>query len=219
MCVRIFGPKNASNSKHFAKITSDCHLFVQLGWLSQIGRSFEIRHFENSCSSFRCSRDNFRCMNFNKAFIGQRVPKQLANSRFYPEMKKGLIRKCILFTIKQKYWNIQLVRQQLVGPRLAGAFLLLGFQQFKKVKIWHEIWQLFWKSQLFLLNISTDYIPQSTLNLDSLMHFVLYLDKKCLQFFLSHNCDLHDLSDLREKNILNCQKSANLYFSEIKQPK
>ena len=95
MCVWIFGSKNASNSEHFAKITSNGHLFVQLGWLSQIGRSFEIRHFENSCSSFWCSRDNFRCMNFNKAFIGQRVPKQLANSSLYPEKKK-LIRKCIL---------------------------------------------------------------------------------------------------------------------------
>ena len=27
-------------------------------------------------------------MNFNKAFIGQRVPKQLANSSLYPEKKK-----------------------------------------------------------------------------------------------------------------------------------
>ena len=169
MCVRIFGPKNASNSEHFAKITSNGHLFVQLGWLSQIGRSFEIRHFENSCASFWCSRDNFRCMNFNKAFIGQRVPKQLANSSLYPEKKKkdwlenayfltfiysekatkfceisflllsyvvpggDFSKFCCLLSIYE-LWIIETYNWY-VGSRLPGRVILLGFQQFKKVKI------------------------------------------------------------------------------------
>ena len=89
MSIRIFSPKNCSNSIDFIKVSSDGHLFVKLRRLSQIRLAFKVRHFEDICSSFRCSRDDLWGMNLNESFFWQRWSKQITNSCL--ETKNGLI--------------------------------------------------------------------------------------------------------------------------------
>ena len=73
-------PENSSDGKDFPKVASNRHLLVQLRRLSQKSRSFKVGNLEDVGATFGCSRDDFRCMNFDKAFLGQSFSKELADT-------------------------------------------------------------------------------------------------------------------------------------------
>ena len=61
-------------------LSSNGHLLVQLGRLSQVGRALEVRDLEDIGATFTGGRDDLWRVDLDEALLGQRVAEQLANS-------------------------------------------------------------------------------------------------------------------------------------------
>ena len=67
------------------EVGCDGHLLVQLRRLGQVGRTFEIRDFEDIGSALAGRRDDLGCVDLHKPSLGEVVPEQHPHPGLQPE--------------------------------------------------------------------------------------------------------------------------------------